>query len=277
MSSAEAPQAAISGALPLNGVPVLWSTPAEKIWIVNDTLEAITLPGLIPIGVAIQSDGSLVVADARTRSLVNLNGEKLGVWPDSLDAEQAIAAENAWLLLVRDERDEVRRSVVRWFPGAGAEVMRQFSRPVRITLTGDAVLVVPLEPPFWVEELDQSGTVVRRWDLEELSNEHFPPRARLTALPAIAIDGGHVVTEISDVTSEERLLVRLAPGGEVSATRVDAPLGFFGVDSEHRLLAAILEAGDGQVLFFRWWWSGSTIDSPAGPLPGTLPNGHPSR
>jgi hypothetical protein len=188
---------------------------------------------------------------------------------------QAIPLAGGWLVFV-ESRDGRPGGLQLWIPGSKAEriawseVERDAGAPgsggnpaIRLSSGSHGGFVSELEAPFRVwravpfiagAELTLLPGSLR---VAEVAADRGFPLNRTVSLPVLELDRGHLLVQLSDLTSDRRLMLVLDDRGQIiRATVLDVAIGFMASSPSRRLLLALRDTGVQELVLYRWRWSG---------------------
>jgi hypothetical protein len=266
-------------ALSRQGTVVVWSFSRPELLIIASDGGLRTLAYAAndaPSGVGfLPADSGVIVMSGRDGRVLRVSfsgvilGEEFLPIPDSAMLLDAVCANQRWVLALRRPNGDVYLAAT---SESSLVDIKRFSRAwsldflpdslaqVRVGLASwaDAVVATYLWYPFTVFLLDKSNRVVDSLvpdlDVDLTGGRSTSPRYTLSSLPAFPLDSGYVQM-ISDLASDERLLIRYDNSGEeVNKVRLNAPIGFVAASpARHELIAARRAAGL-ELVKYHWHW-----------------------
>lgn len=188
---------------------------------------------------------------------------------------QAVPLADAWLFL-ENNTDGGPPGLQLWTGGGETRRIewKEVQADTEVALSGQAeavqlsggargAFIAELRAPFRTWHLDPrlEGThlALAPWSLEvlEVAQSHGFPVHGTVALPVLELDRGHLLVQLSDLTSDRRLVILVdGRGGIVRATVLDVAVGFMASSPPDRLILALRDTGVREFVMYRWRWSG---------------------
>jgi hypothetical protein len=239
----------------------VWSPDADLRICEADVCHDIDLPGK-PLAARVVSEGaggSLEIFLVDPVRIATIRETVVAV-SDISQGESPYAATwtpDGWLMAWRGPVDSAKTTLA--LLGHPARSLVNFGS-VHLTPRRAGAIVQAVNPPFasWYVDASSIDHAAAWPDLSSWQPDPGPePERSLVALPRLSVGHSTLLT-VADLRSDQRWLLLADSLGRVQSERaIDAPIGFVASDDTHKLVLAVRQYGEDEVVVYRYTLGGS--------------------